>query len=172
MNIPSATYRLQLSRNLPFKKVKEIMPYLLELGISHVYASPIFKARKGSLHGYDIVDPRRINHEIGSLDEFEKVTAQLKGHGIGWLQDIVPNHMAFDAENEMLMDVLENGPRSNFFNYFDIAWDHPYTSMKGRLLAPFLGRFHGEAIEEGEIVHPSAHAPVGGTEKQAWWKPP
>jgi (1->4)-alpha-D-glucan 1-alpha-D-glucosylmutase len=151
MNIPSATYRLQLSRNLPFKKVKEIMPYLLELGISHVYASPIFKARKGSLHGYDIVDPRRINHEIGSLDEFEKVTAQLKGHGIGWLQDIVPNHMAFDAENEMLMDVLENGPRSNFFNYFDIAWDHPYTSMKGRLLAPFLGRFHGEAIEEGEI---------------------
>jgi (1->4)-alpha-D-glucan 1-alpha-D-glucosylmutase len=151
MDIPSATYRLQLNRNFPFKKVKEIIPYLLELGISHVYASPIFKARKGSLHGYDIVDPRQINHELGTREEFEELTAQLKDHGLGWVQDIVPNHMAFDAENEMLMDVLENGPRSPFFKYFDIAWDHPYTSMKGRLLAPFLGKFHGEAIEEGEI---------------------
>jgi (1->4)-alpha-D-glucan 1-alpha-D-glucosylmutase len=151
MDIPSATYRLQLNSNFPFKKVKEIMSYLLELGISHVYASPIFKARKGSLHGYDIVDPRQINHELGTREEFEELTAQLKDHGLGWLQDIVPNHMAFDAENEMLMDVLENGPRSPFFKYFDIAWDHPYTSMKGRLLAPFLGKFHGEAIEEGEI---------------------
>jgi (1->4)-alpha-D-glucan 1-alpha-D-glucosylmutase len=151
MDIPSATYRLQLNRDFPFKKVKEITSYLLELGISHVYASPIFKAKKGSLHGYDIVDPRQINHEIGGLGEFEELTAQLEGHGLGWLQDIVPNHMAFDAENEMLMDVLENGARSNFFKYFDIAWDHPYTSMKGRLLAPFLGKFHGEAMEEGEI---------------------
>jgi (1->4)-alpha-D-glucan 1-alpha-D-glucosylmutase len=151
MDIPLATYRLQLNRDFPFKKVKEIMSYLLALGISHVYASPIFKARKGSLHGYDIVDPRQINHELGTRGEFEELAAQLIGHGLGWLQDIVPNHMAFDAENEMLMDILENGPRSAFFKYFDIAWDHPYTSMKGRLLAPFLGRFHGEAIEEGEI---------------------
>jgi (1->4)-alpha-D-glucan 1-alpha-D-glucosylmutase len=151
MDIPSAGYRLQLNRDFPFRKVKEVLSYLAELGISHVYASPVFKARKGSLHGYDIVDPRQINPELGTPQEFEELAAQLKDHGLGWIQDIVPNHMAFDAENEMLMDVLENGERSPFFKFFDIAWDHPYTSMKGRLLAPFLGKFHGEAVEEGEI---------------------
>ena len=70
---------------------------------------------------------------------------------MGWVQDIVPNHMAITSENRFLMDVLENGSCSDYFDFFDIEWNHPYETMKGRLLAPFLGRLYGEALEEGEI---------------------
>lgn len=70
---------------------------------------------------------------------------------MGWLQDIVPNHMAYHYENPMLMDVLENGKASKFFNLFDVEWDHPYEGMRGKLLAPFLGKFYGECLENKEI---------------------
>ncbi len=151
MRIPVATYRLQLHKGFGFRAVKEIVPYLSDLGISDVYASPIFKARKGSLHGYDVVSPGALNPELGEGADFEDLVTALKKRDMGWLQDIVPNHMAFDAGNDMLGDVLENGSRSPYFEYFDVWWNHPYTSMKGRLLAPFLGKFYGEALEEGEI---------------------
>ncbi|MFP3869644.1 MAG: malto-oligosyltrehalose synthase [Syntrophobacteria bacterium] len=151
MRIPAATYRIQFNPSFTFEAAKGIIPYLAELGISDLYASPIFKARKGSLHGYDIVDPNRLNRELGRESEFQPLIGEAQTLGLGWLQDIVPNHMAFDHHNRMLMDILENGQDSRYFHFFDIDWHHPYESIRGRLLAPFLGKFYGEALEDGEI---------------------
>jgi (1->4)-alpha-D-glucan 1-alpha-D-glucosylmutase len=146
-----ASYRIQFNPAFGFREAKKIVPYLAALGMSDLYASPIFKSRKGSPHGYDVVDPNRLNPELGTESQFEGLIRELKTHGMEWLQDIVPNHMAFDYDNQKLVDVLENGPSSQYFGFFDIEWDHPYESMKSRVLAPFLGRFYGESLEEGEI---------------------
>jgi (1->4)-alpha-D-glucan 1-alpha-D-glucosylmutase len=152
MRVPAATYRIQFSHSFGFKAARRIVSYLAQLGISDLYASPIFKARRGSPHGYDIVDPNEINPELGSLADFGSVIDELKKHDIGWIQDIVPNHMAFHQENQILMDVLENGNHSDYSHFFDIDWEHPSPSIKGKLLAPFLGSFYGDSLEEGEIV--------------------
>ncbi len=149
--IPASTYRVQLNPAFGFAEAQRILPYLSRLGISCLYASPIFKARRGSTHGYDVVDPTRATTELGSPQELEALFIEVRAHGMGWLQDIVPNHMAFDAENQMLIDVLENGPSSKYYPFFDVEWDHPYEGIKGRLLAPFLGDFYGESIEDGSI---------------------
>ena len=151
MRVPVATYRIQFNPGFGFQAAKKIVPYLAELGISDLYASPISKARKGSLHGYDVVDPNQLNPQLGTTSNFEELMKILKARGMGWVQDIVPNHMAFDYENQMLVDVLENGQSSQYFHFFDIEWDHPYESIKSRVLVPFLGRFYGESLEEGEI---------------------
>jgi (1->4)-alpha-D-glucan 1-alpha-D-glucosylmutase len=151
MHIPAASYRIQFNPAFGFQAAENIVSYLAELGISGLYASPIFKARKGSLHGYDVVDPNQLNPQLGTASDFDRLTQQVKAHGMGWIQDIVPNHMAFDYENRMLVDVLENGPSSPYFGFFDIEWDHPYESIKSKVLAPFLGRFYGDSLEEGEI---------------------
>ncbi|MCA1961162.1 MAG: malto-oligosyltrehalose synthase [Desulfomonile sp.] len=151
MRIPLSTYRIQFNPTFGFADVRGIVAYLSDLGISDLYASPIFKAVSGSLHGYDIVDPTRINPELGSAEDFEGLSDELTQHNMGWIQDIVPNHMAFDGDNTLLMDILENGPRSRFFEFFDVDWDHTYENIKERILAPFLGRFYGECLEDGEI---------------------
>ena len=151
MHIPVASYRIQFNPAFGFQTVEKIVSYLAELGISGLYASPIFKARKGSPHGYDVVDPNQLNPQLGTASDFERLIREVKAHGMGWIQDIVPNHMAFDRENQMLVDVLENGRSSRYFHFFDIEWDHPYESIKGRVLAPFLGKFYGQSLEEGEI---------------------
>ncbi|HYA03386.1 MAG TPA: malto-oligosyltrehalose synthase, partial [Syntrophobacteria bacterium] len=145
------TYRIQFNPLFGFPAARAVIPYLADLGISDLYASPVFKAKRGSAHGYDVVDPNQLNPELGSPSDFEGVTAELRGRGMGWLQDVVPNHMAFDHENQLLMDVLENGSSSKFFDFFDIDWVHPYASITGRVLAPLLGRFYGESLEDGEI---------------------
>ena len=152
MRIPVATYRLQFNRNFRFSDAKAIVPYLHDLGISDIYASPIFQARAGSTHGYDIVDPNQLNPELGSEGEFESLLDELHGYDMGWIQDIVPNHMAYDGQNQKLMDVLESGQDSPFFDYFDIDWNHPYESIKGRVLAPFLGNIYSQSLEDGEIT--------------------
>jgi (1->4)-alpha-D-glucan 1-alpha-D-glucosylmutase len=152
MRIPVATYRIQFSPAFGFKQAKEILPYLNALGVSDVYASPIFKARKGSPHGYDVVDLNLLNPDLGTETDFEELIAELKQYGMGWIQDFVPNHMAFDGENSMLMDVLENGRNSEFFEFFDIEWTHFYEGLSERLLAPFLGRHYSEALGAGEII--------------------
>ncbi|MCL5125848.1 MAG: malto-oligosyltrehalose synthase [Deltaproteobacteria bacterium] len=151
MIVPSATYRLQFSRSFNFRMAQNILPYLEELGISHIYASPIFKSAKGSAHGYDVVDHNSLNPELGSGSDFDSFIESVRHCGMYWLQDIVPNHMAFDYDNKMLIDVLEKGQRSKFFSFFDIDWDHAYENIKGRVLAPFLGKFYGETLENGEI---------------------
>ena len=112
MRIPVATYRIQFNSDFQFNDARVIVPYLKELGISDLYASPVFKATAGSTHGYDVVDPRQLNPELGSTEDFETLVQTLHEQQMGWLQDIVPNHMAYNSRNEFLMDVLEYGPHS------------------------------------------------------------
>ncbi|MBI1910828.1 MAG: malto-oligosyltrehalose synthase [Deltaproteobacteria bacterium] len=151
MRVPCATYRLQFNHLFGFNDALSIVGYLEELGISDIYSSPIFNARSGSLHGYDVVDQNEINPELGPEEDFYKLSSEFKKRGMGWLQDVVSNHMAYDSNNTMLMDVLEKGANSRFAGFFDIEWDHPYEGIQDRVLAPFLGRFYGEALESGEI---------------------
>ena len=151
MQIPIATYRIQFNTGFGFKSAKAIVPYLAELGISDLYASPIFTARKGSSHGYDVVNPQQINPELGGQEGFEDIVATLQKHEMGWVQDIVPNHMAFSSQNHVLVDVLENGADSQYCDFFDINWNHPYNGIRGRVLAPFLGKFCGDCLESGEL---------------------
>ncbi len=151
MRIPTATYRLQFRSGFGFSETETIVPYLERLGVTHIYASPIFKARSGSPHGYDIVDPGQLDPTLGTIADFERLHGTLKAAKMGWIQDIVPNHMALSHENPMITDLFENGPASSYYGFFDILWDHPYPSLRNRLLAPFLGRFFGEALEAKEI---------------------
>ncbi|MGD2245858.1 MAG: alpha-amylase family glycosyl hydrolase, partial [Candidatus Aminicenantes bacterium] len=151
MRIPLATYRIQFNPSFNFQTGQNIIPYLAELGVSDIYASPIFKSRTGSPHGYDIVDHNILDPELGGTEGFEKLVTHLQRHGLGWLQDIVPNHMAYHHENKMLMDILEKGECSEYFHFFDIDWNPPYENLKGKVLAPFLGRFYGDVLEDGEI---------------------
>lgn len=149
--IPSAIYRLQLSPSFGFREATRWVEYLQRLGVDCIYASPIFMARRGSSHGYDVTDPTRLNPELGSCDDFDGLIREVRRCGLKWMQDIVPNHMAYDVQNPILFDVLENGPRSPYFHFFDVEWEHPDEAVKGRLLAPFLGDFLGECIARGEI---------------------
>ncbi len=149
--VPVSTYRIQFSPSFGFEHAREIIPYLSGLNVSFIYASPIFKSRKGSTHGYDIVDPNQLNPELGTDEQFERLCDELSEYKMGWLQDIVPNHMAYDRQNELLMDIMESGQNSKYYSFFDIQWDHPYESIKGKILAPFLGDFFGESLERGEI---------------------
>ena len=151
MRIPTATYRIQFNSEFTFEAAKKITPYLSALGISDLYASPIFKARAGSTHGYDVVDPTQLNPELGTEADFDALIAEIQQYQLGWLQDIVPNHMAYDSQNLWLMDVLENGSDSAYVEYFDISWNAPFTDNKEPILAPMLGNFYGESLENGEI---------------------
>ena len=147
---PNTTYRLQFHKDFTFDAFEKAIPYLKKLGIKTVYASPIFKAVPGSVHGYDIVDPLVINPEIGTLDQLYKISGQLKDAGIGWLQDIVPNHMAFHMDNIWLMDVFEKGSTSTYARYFDIDWHHPL--LEGKVMSPILGKPLPDAIKAKELT--------------------
>src|SRR5579871_950338 len=119
-----ATYRVQFHAGFRFADARDLVPYLNELGITDLYSSPRFKARRGSSHGYDVVDPRQINSELGTEQDFDELSEKLRHYEMGMVLDIVPNHMAAVAENPWWRDVLENGPTSEFANWFDIDW-HP-----------------------------------------------
>lgn len=152
MRIPTATYRLQFNSEFKFADAKKITAYLAALGVSDLYASPIFKARTGSTHGYDVVDPTQLNPELGTEADFNELITETQQYQLGWLQDIVPNHMAYDSQNLWLMDVLENGPDSAYVEYFDIAWNAPFSNSSSEpILTPMLGNFYGESLENGEI---------------------
>src|SRR5690606_773224 len=111
-NLPTATYRIQLHAQFGFRPTADLLDYLQALGISHLYASPVFKARPGSAHGYDLEDSNQFNPELGPEADRHYLVERLAALQMGWLQDIVPNHMAFSGGNPLLCDVLENGPRS------------------------------------------------------------
>ncbi|BAY36235.1 malto-oligosyltrehalose synthase [Nostoc sp. NIES-2111] len=151
MRIPKATYRIQFTPQFGFDDARAIASYLADLGISDLYASPIFKARTGSTHGYDVVDGSQLNPQLGTREDFEALVAEVQSLGLGWLQDIVPNHMAYSSENPYLMDVLEHGPDSSYTDYFDVCWNSPFANSQERILAPLLGDFYGEALEKGDI---------------------
>lgn len=151
MPIPQSTYRVQLTPEFGFHKLTEILDYLANLGISAIYASPILRAKSGSTHGYDVTDPTVINPQLGSKQDWEELLQQIDVHHLGWIQDIVPNHMAYTWENVVLQDIFEHGEKSKYFEYLDMDWDHPYQSLQGKLLAPFLGKMYAECLENGEI---------------------
>jgi (1->4)-alpha-D-glucan 1-alpha-D-glucosylmutase len=150
--IPIATYRLQLTAEFDFEAAAKTVPYLKALGITHVYASPFMKARKGSTHGYDIVDHTKLNPELGGEAGFARLSAALKQHDLGLILDFVPNHVGvhFD-DNPWWLDVLEWGPASLRAVSFDIDWEQlPYRS-RGGVLLPIIGSSYGQALEHGEI---------------------
>ena len=149
----SATARLQFHRDFTMDQAAELVPYFDKLGISHLYASPLLKARAGSTHGYDIVDHNTINQELGGEDALRRMVARLREHGMGLILDIVPNHMGVGGnDNAWWLDVLEWGRGSPYAEYFDIDWDPPDATLRGRLLAPFLGSSYGECLDNGELV--------------------
>src|SRR3981081_1466349 len=150
--IPIATYRVQLNANFDFDAAASIVPYLKALGITHLYASPFMKARKGSTHGYDIVDHTKINPELGGDAGLERLSRALKQHDLGLILDFVPNHVGVHfADNPWWLDVLEWGPASPHAASVDIAWGIlPYRPRPGVLL-PIIGSSYGQALETGEI---------------------
>jgi (1->4)-alpha-D-glucan 1-alpha-D-glucosylmutase len=150
--VPAATYRLQFNHLFTFADATRILPYLSELGISDVYASPYLKAKPGSLHGYDIVDPQQLNPEIGTEAEYQAFIKELQRHGMGQIFDLVPNHMCITSkENRWWMDVLENGPSSPYARFFDIDWHPVKPELENRLLLPILGDQYGTVLERGEL---------------------
>jgi (1->4)-alpha-D-glucan 1-alpha-D-glucosylmutase len=145
---PRATYRLQLHAGFTFADATAAVPYLAELGISHLYLSPILTAAKGSTHGYDVVDPDRISDELGGERGFTQLALAAHAAGLGILLDIVPNHMSIaGTANRWWVDVLENGPASYYAHYFDVDW----TVGDDRVLLPVLGDRYGRAIQNGVI---------------------
>ncbi len=147
---PSSTYRLQFHKDFTFADATAILPFLKRLGISHVYASPIQKARPGSTHGYDTVDPREINPELGGIEGFQTFAEAVRAEGLALLLDIVPNHMGVGgSDNHWWLSVLEWGELSPFGDTFDIDWER--LGAHGKLVAPFLGAQYGEVLEKGDL---------------------
>src|SRR5215218_1886791 len=147
-----ATARLQFHAGFTLDDAVPLVPYLARLGISHLYASPILKARPGSMHGYDIVDHGRINPELGGEPALRRLVAALREAGLGLILDIVPNHMGVGgADNAWWMDMLEWGRQSPYAPFFDIDWEPPDRSLTNRLLAPFLGAPYGEVLASGDL---------------------
>ena len=145
---PIATYRIQFNKEFTFADFRKIIPYLHDLGIQTIYASPIMEASPGSMHGYDTVNPLRINPEIGTEAELIEISGILKEKGMNWVQDIVPNHMAYHSNNKWLMDVLEKGEASDYYKFFDLNW-----SGKGfePIMTPFLGDDLEKVIADAEL---------------------
>ncbi|HYV36899.1 MAG TPA: malto-oligosyltrehalose synthase [Gemmataceae bacterium] len=151
--LPEATYRLQFHAGFTFRDAIRIVPYLRDLGITHIYASPYLKARPSSSHGYDITDHQLLNSEIGAEEDYAVYVKALRDHNLGQILDVVPNHMGIVGnENPWWNDVLENGRASPYSGYFDISWDaSPRPELKGRVLIPILGDPYGKALESGQI---------------------
>ncbi|MFC3199696.1 malto-oligosyltrehalose synthase [Parapedobacter deserti] len=151
MNVPATTYRIQFNKDFTLSDLVPLIPYLRRMGVGAIYASPIFGAVPGSTHGYDQTDLLQVNPEIGTLEQLRAVTAELADAGIGWIQDIVPNHMAFHPENRWLWDMLENGPDSEFSRYFDTSFAAP-RYFSGRPMLPFLDAPLDEVIAAGRLT--------------------
>jgi (1->4)-alpha-D-glucan 1-alpha-D-glucosylmutase len=147
-----ATYRLQLTAAFGFRAAAAIVPYLCRLGITHVYASPILQSRRGSTHGYDMVDPTRIDDELGGEEGLAELIAALRRENLGLIVDFVPNHMGvLSPDNPWWLDVLEWGRASPHARDFDIEWKALRFDPRDKLLLPVLGRSYAEVLDAGEI---------------------
>lgn len=151
-SVPSCVYRLQFNKQFTFKAATALIPYFKELGVDALYCSPYLQAAPGSMHGYNITNPNKINPEIGTEEEFEFFCAELDRCGIRQILDIVPNHMGISThENLWWRDVLENGPASLHAPFFDIDWDPVKKEIQNKVLLPFLGDHYGTVLENEEI---------------------
>lgn len=151
-HVPAATYRVQLGEQMGFGRLQELLEGLRDLGITTVYVSPIWKARRGSQHGYDIVDHRALNPALGTRAEFDALTSRMAEIGLGLLVDFVPNHMGIGSENAWWLDVLENGPGSLCAPYFDIDWAPSKPELRDKVLLPVLADPYGRVLEDGLIT--------------------
>jgi (1->4)-alpha-D-glucan 1-alpha-D-glucosylmutase len=165
MQIPCATYRLQFNEHFRLTDALALVPYLRDLGISHIYASPLFRAVPHSTHGYDVCDFTRLNPEIGTEADLEKLAKALHGGKMGLVLDIVPNHMGIASpENVWWWDVLKNGRASKFAKYFDIDWNSPDPKLRGKILVPILGGEYERILERGELLIGARAARLRGDE--------
>jgi len=147
-----ATIRLQFHKGFTLRDAVPLVSYFKRLGISHVYASPLLKARSGSMHGYDVVDPTRINPELGGEEALQQLVEELHNHDMSLIVDIVSNHMAVGGDaNPWWLDVMEWGPMSPYADFFDIEWQSQDPLMQGQLLVPFLRTDYAEVLSSGEI---------------------
>ncbi|WP_179413521.1 malto-oligosyltrehalose synthase [Mucilaginibacter sp. E4BP6] len=148
---PVSTYRIQFHKGFTFADFEQVIPYLEKLGVNTIYASPIFTSVPGSMHGYDGVDPLSINPEIGTIEQLRVIAEKLKAKKIGWIQDIVPNHMAYHYTNRWLMNVLEKGDSSDYKSFFDDSLTDELL-FKGPIMVPFLGSSLEKVIENDELT--------------------
>ncbi|HWK31614.1 MAG TPA: malto-oligosyltrehalose synthase [Terriglobales bacterium] len=149
---PRATYRLQFHKDFTLNDARAIVPYLAQLGVSHLYASPLLQARAGSQHGYDIVDHNHLNPEIGTEDDLRALVASLRQHGMGLILDTVPNHMGVGfGDNPWWQDVLENGRTAEHAGFFDVDWNPLKPELKDKVLLPVLGSAYGDELDAGNI---------------------
>lgn len=151
MSIPRATARLQFHPDFTLDDATRRVPYYAKLGVSHLYASPLATARPGSTHGYDVIDHTAINPALGGKPALERLVAALREANMGLILDIVPNHMATHADNRWWWSVWEHGPDSPYAHYFDIDWNSRDSALTGKILAPFLGKPYGEALDGGDL---------------------
>lgn len=141
---PTATYRLQLQPDFPFAAAEAAVPYVASLGVSHLHLSPVLEAVPGSGHGYDVVDHARVRGELGGEEGLRSLARTARGHGLGLVVDIVPNHMAMSPRhNRALREVLREGPASSYARWFDIDWD----AQDGQVLLPLLGGPLGNELD-------------------------
>ncbi len=145
-----STYRIQFNKNFKFNDVYNIIDYLKNLGINCVYSAPILKSVSGSNHGYDVIDYENINPEIGSENDFIKLSSFLHENNILWLQDIVPNHMAMNYQNKYLQDVFKNGEKSIYYNLFDIFKTKNFDK---KIILPFLGKTYDKSLKDFKIIN-------------------
>ena len=148
---PRSTYRVQMNAGFTFADAEKIFPYLKRLGIGDLYTSPVFEARPGSSHGYDVARHDRFNPELGGEEGFARFSQRLREAGLGLLMDIVPNHMGVGNDSMWWQDVLENGRTSEYADFFDIDWTPLKPDMQGKLLLPILGKQYGEELESKQI---------------------
>ena len=146
----TATYRLQLHAGFTFGDAAARVPYLADLGVTHLYLSPVLQAAPGSRHGYDVLDHTRISAELGAEPGLLALADRAREHGLGLVVDVVPNHMALvppEHLNAPLWQVLADGPDAATAHWFDIDW----AAGDGRLGLPILGHSLAETLAAGEI---------------------
>ncbi|WP_136475659.1 malto-oligosyltrehalose synthase [Pseudomonas sp. DG56-2] len=151
MKALNATLRLQFHAGFTLDDALPLVPYFARLGISHLYASPLLSARPGSMHGYDVIDPTRVNPELGGEAALVRLVSALRQHGMGLILDIVSNHMAVGCENPWWQDLLTWGRRSRYGGFFDVQWHSSDPLLQGQLLLPFLASDYGATLHAGEI---------------------
>ncbi|MGW4232765.1 malto-oligosyltrehalose synthase [Streptomyces sp. NPDC004980] len=154
---PTATYRLQLQPDFPFAAAADAVPYLAELGVSHLHLSPVLEAVPGSGHGYDVVDHSRVRAELGGEEGLRLLSVTARAHGLGLVLDLVPNHMAAAPRHNLpLWEVLREGPESPYARWFDIDWE----AGGGRVLLPVLAGRIGEELGRFEVGARDDGSPV------------
>ena len=157
---PTSMYRLQFNRSFPLSEIGGLISYLKKLGVSHIYSSPILESVKGSNHGYNVVNFEQINPELGSEEEFVQMSELVHRNEMGWIQDIVPNHMAISSQNVYLQDIFRNGPKSHYYNLFDVFHSTNFQSKKIDL--PILGTTFETALKDKVILKNGQTIEIGG----------